>query len=603
MIEREIWAKAWSLLDIDEKRFARRILGVIVLAALLDTLMVGSVLPFLAVLAKPEIIQENPYLHQIYETFGFTSSHGFLVALGLFALFLIVTSNAMQMLKVHYVANFNFMRIHSFSLRLLTHYIMQPYEYFLNRDTSTMGKNILGECSQVVTQFYVPASDVISSILSGGLLFGLLLIVSPTITLASLGMFGLVYGALFLFIRTPLQTAGEARVIENTGRFRAANEALAGVKDIKVAGQEASYVARFDGHSRRMARSQVIARILAEIPRFAVQMITLSGIILLCLVLLSPDNSSGGGLESVLPVLGVFALAVQKLLPALQRIYSASAVLRYSRETVEAIHADMQGASTTRQVPPALDSGMGLSKQLEFENITYNYPDSKQGLYDFSLTIQQGEKIGIVGSTGAGKTTLADVILGLLEPQNGHIRVDGVTVDQDNLRAWRRTVGYVPQGIFLSHASVAQNIAFGAPVQDMEQVVACARLAQLDRFVTEELEQGYDTVVGERGVRLSGGQRQRIGIARALYHDADLILFDEATSALDNLTERQVMKSIEALPGDKTILMIAHRLSTVRICDRIIVLDKGRLTDVGTWDELMDRSPIFQELVQLSDAT
>jgi ABC-type multidrug transport system fused ATPase/permease subunit len=216
-----------------------------------------------------------------------------------------------------------------------------------------------------------------------------------------------------------------------------------------------------------------------------------------------------------------------------------------------------------------------------------------------------GEKIGIVGSTGAGKTTLADIILGLLRPQSGQLLVDGKLVTDKNLRSWQQSVGYVPQNIFLTDASISQNIALGVPIEEIDtaRVRRSAEVAQLDGFIRQELPEGYETGVGERGVRLSGGQRQRIGIARALYHRADLIVFDEATSALDNLTERDVMSAINALPGEKIIVIIAHRLSTVKICDRIVVLDKGRIVGLGTWKELMKTNLIFQKIAQVGELT
>ena len=238
-------------------------------------------------------------------------------------------------------------------------------------------------------------------------------------------------------------------------------------------------------------------------------------------------------------------------------------------------------------------------------DVSYRYPNAElAGLTGVTLDFKAGERIGIVGSTGAGKTTLADLVLGLLQPSKGLIVADGTPITEANLRAWQQSVGYVPQDIFLTDASISENIALGEPPQEIDEarVRRAAEIARIDAFILEELPDGYATTIGERGVRLSGGQRQRIGIARALYHDADLIVFDEATSALDNLTEREVMTAIDALPGDKTVLMIAHRLSTVKHCDRIVVLDKGRVVDCDTWDWLMANSATFQSIAQPHDA-
>jgi ABC-type multidrug transport system fused ATPase/permease subunit len=242
-----------------------------------------------------------------------------------------------------------------------------------------------------------------------------------------------------------------------------------------------------------------------------------------------------------------------------------------------------------------------MRQQLKLEAVSYHYPDAiHAGVREITLTIAAGEKIGIVGATGAGKTTLADLILGLLNPISGRLEIDGVPLTQKNLRAWQQSVGYVPQDIFLIDASLSENIALGVPLRDIDQarVVEAARTAQIDQFITSDLAEGYETTTGERGVQLSGGQRQRIGIARAVYHDSNLIVFDEATSALDNLTEREVMSAIDTLPNDKTTLLIAHRLSTLQSCDRIIFMEGGRMVGFDTWDTLYTENLAFRRMVE-----
>jgi ABC-type multidrug transport system fused ATPase/permease subunit len=602
MIERDIWKKAWSILDATEKRGAWKLLGFVIVAAFFETIMIGSVLPFLRVLAEPEVVQSSHWLSWAYENLGFGNTHAFIFALGGTSLLMILTSNAVQIVKTYKMTRFLTMCMHSLSMRLLANYLRQPYEYFLNRETAKMGRNILGECGQVVSRFFQPTLDMIASALTSVMIVALLLLVNPLITVASFLVFAGIYSAVFLFIRGRVRRAGEERLGGNTGRFRIATESLSAIKDLKVSGREGTYLKRFEEASLLSAKGQIFARVYSEIPRYFLQAVAFGGVIILCLVLLTgAEGQSTRKLAEILPTLGVFAFAVQRLMPALQNVYAAATQLRFASAGVEALHADMQGYAGDHHIPLSVPAKTGLRQRLDLDLVTYRYPDSERGLFDLSLTIQQGEKVGIVGSTGSGKTTFADILLGLLIPQEGRILVDGNPIDENNLRAWQQTVGYVPQNLFLSDASIAQNIAFGvlADQIDIARIEAAAKLAQLDQFVKDDLELGYDTVIGERGIRLSGGQRQRIGIARALYNDADLILFDEATSALDNKTERQVMESIEALPGDKTILMIAHRLSTVRICDRIIVLDKGHLSDVGSWDDLMARSEIFQNLVQM----
>jgi len=376
-----------------------------------------------------------------------------------------------------------------------------------------------------------------------------------------------------------------------------------GVKDIKLLGRERAYIERFIGPSHRLADALTRSQILSEMPTHVIHGVAFGGVVLLCVTLLEPASFlQGDALAKILPILGVFAFAGQRMMPELGKLYGSVAVLQTGMAAVESIYADLNGPSIN--LPHEIPNALGLREALQLDAITYRYPKADYaGLTDVTLTIKAGEKIGIIGGTGAGKTTLADIILGLLRPHTGRLIVDGTPVVETNLRDWQQSVGYVAQDIFLIDASVAQNIALGIPLEqiDMDQVIRAARIASIDTFISDHLPGGYEAAIGERGVRLSGGQRQRIGIARALYHDANLIVFDEATSALDNLTEAEVMAAIEALPGDKTIIMIAHRLSTVKRCDRIVVMENGRMVGCDRWDALMTDNQIFRRIAVLDD--
>jgi ABC-type multidrug transport system fused ATPase/permease subunit len=420
------------------------------------------------------------------------------------------------------------------------------------------------------------------------------------VTLACFAVLGTIYGGIFLFSKRILNRLGDVRLKANKGRYRIATEALGGVKDIKLIGREGSYLERFETPSRQMAWSQVVAQVVGEAPSFVLQGLAFGGMVVLALVLLDPAGiDTGQALGGVLPLLGVFAFAGQRLIPELQRVYHGLTQLQYGKAAVEALHNDLVSLETGYSLPAMPPITMGLGRSITLDAVYYSYPNADHpGLKDISFSIKAGEKIGVVGSTGAGKTTLADLLLGLITPTNGEIRVDDQRLGPENIRAWQQTVGYVPQDIFLLDATITENIALGVPIDEIDtaRVEETARIARLDDFISRELSDGYDTIVGERGVRLSGGQRQRIGIARALYHNADFFVFDEATSALDNLTEREVMSAINALPGDKTILMVAHRLSTVKVCDRIVVLDTGQIVGIGSWAELMETNPAFQKI-------
>jgi ABC-type multidrug transport system fused ATPase/permease subunit len=605
VIDTSTWKKAWALLDARERRQAWMVLGVILVGALASAVMVGSIMPFLTVLADPARIESTPALAWAFDAFGFTSVYGFLIGLGLASFAVIVLSSAIQIAKTWVVARFSTMRIHSISHRLLGIYLAQPYGFFLNRHSGDMGPRVLSESGEIVNRFLKPAAELIAATLTTAAIVGLLLWVEPAVALVAFSVLGGIYGAVYLITRRRLKRLGQIRVAANRQRFRMTNEALTGIKDIKLLGREFAYLDRFAEPSIQMARVQVTVAVLSQVPQLALQAVALGGVILLCLVLIDPAGlTSGAALGGLLPILGVFAFAGQRLMPELSKLYQSLAQIQSGSAAVDAVYDDLVQRKSLRSISRKTPIGMELKTSLVLENISYNYPNADQaGIRDLSLSISAGEKIGIVGSTGAGKTTLADIILGLLEPDQGRMVVDGLEISAETTRAWMQSVGYVPQDIFLTDAPVAENIALGVVPDaiDHERIRKAARIARIDQFIMGELPEGYRTPIGERGVRLSGGQRQRLGIARALYHDADLIVFDEATSALDNLTEAEVMDAIDALPGDKTVLMIAHRLSTVKRCDRIIVLDKGRLVGCDTWDALMAENAAFRKIASIRD--
>lgn len=602
LIDVATWKKAWALLDKRERRNAWIVLGIVILAALSSAAMVGSVLPFLSVLADPEQIGATPALEWAYEAGGFSSEYGFLVALGLASLAVIVLSNGLQMLRTWAVARFTVMRIYTLSHRLLAAYLRQPYEYFLDHHSGEMSTQILSESQEAVSQFFRPAGEVIASTLTILTIVTLLLWVNPVVAILAFVILGGLYGGTFLISRRLMARMGKNRAAANMERFRLANEALAGIKDIKLLGREAAYIDRYRVPARQMARSIVRVLVVGEMPQYVMQAVGFGGVILLCLILLDAQAlSSSTALGGILPLIGVFAFAGQRLLPELSRLYKGLTLQKAGGAAIDSIYRDLIGMPSGQPLLRDAPAPLGVKRELRLENVNYRYPDAEHaGLIDVSLTIKAGERVGVVGTTGAGKTTLADIILGLLRPMEGRLIADGVEITDENLRAWQQTVGYVPQDIYLTDASIAENIALGLKRDEIDQprLRRAAQMAQIDRFVVTELPRGYDTVVGERGVRLSGGQRQRIGIARALYQDAEVIVFDEATSALDNMTEREVMAAIGALQGDTTIVVVAHRLSTVRSADRLIYLQNGRCLGFGSWDDLACSNDAFRHMIE-----
>jgi len=590
--------KLYALLSRDERRRFVAVVLLSILSSVFETVGVASILPFLAVLSDPGTIESNAVLSWLYTAGSFTTTNSFLIFLGFSVLGLVLVSLCVRLVSVYTIARFSNMRAYSLSSQLVENYLRQPYTWFLNRNSAELGKTILIEVRRVVSQAIMPLMMLISQFAIVLSLFALLLTIEPTIALTAVALFGGSYVLVFLVARRTLARIGDIILQSNGLRFKAVNEAMTGIKDVKILGVEKLFLQRFRAPTRRMAIAQSLGAVISETPRYILETLALGSMLVLILHLLS---SRSGTLVDVLPTLGVFAFAGLRLFPALQGIYSKLGALKMSTAAVDELYRDMIETRAQAMDWPKDTGGRGLPlrESLDLEGVSYAYPAaSRTALRGLDLSIPARSTIGIVGGTGAGKTTLVDVILGLLTPDAGNLRVDGVPVTRENLRAWQKNIGYVPQQISLIDETVAANIAFGiSPDQvDMGAVERAARIAELHDFVTTELPLGYETKVGDRGVRLSGGQRQRIGIARALYHDPDVMILDEATSALDNLTERAVMDAVHNLGHAKTIIMIAHRLSTVQNCDSIIMMEHGEIIARGTYEHLLGQSTKFRAM-------
>ena len=608
MINRSTLQRAWSLLDRQEQRRALRILALLCASALASAAMVASIYPFLAILSDPSLADDIAVVAWLRHWAGLEDDYALVLFLGLGSIFLIVATNIVLIVSAAVIASFTAHRAHGLSRRLLAHYLAQPYAFYLDRHSGDLATRVLSETQEVVGGYFRPAAELVSASLTAGAVVVTVLVIDPVIGLVGFVVIGAFYAATLSATRALVQRMGAVRAEANEHRYRIASEVIGGIKEVKLLGQERAYLGRYSRPSQTMAQASARIGVVSEAPQFVLRMLTFSGIIVICLVLLDRELlGTEAALGGILPILGLLAFAAQRLTPEFHKIYNGLVQLRFRTAAVDRIWQDLRQRTSDDvegSLPEPLPRGLGLKRALELDGVSYRYPNAdRPGLSDIDLTIRAGERIGIVGATGAGKTTLADIVLGLLEPVSGRLRADGTEITRENLRAWQRSVSYVPQDIFLTDASVAENIALGiAPDQiDAARVEECARKAHLHDFIVSQLPQGYATRTGERGVRLSGGQRQRIGIARALYHEADLIVLDEATSALDTLTEREVMGAIAALPGTKTVMMIAHRLSTVRACDRIVVLSGGRIEACGPWEELLARSPAFRDLVRHSD--
>ncbi len=597
----ETFRRMLDILTPAERRNFHALVALLFVVGLFETAGVASILPFMAVLTEPANIEKNAGLAFLYDGLGFTSTQNFMIFLGACTFLVVMVGIVAQIVSSYAILRFSNDRAFTLSSRLLRGYLRQPYAWFLNRHSSDLGKSVLSEVDAVVNQTFIPAMRLISNIFIAAFVAALLVALQPWVALGAAALLTLSYVGIFAIARKWLAFFGEERFAANHDRFRIAQEATGGIKDVKLLGLEEGYVRRFNLPAARMARANTFKGVIGEAPRFLLQGIAFGGMLLVILVLLIRGD---GGLGGILPMLAVYAFAGLRLLPAMQQVYNQVTLLRFNRVTLDALHRDIREIGVNEigeeaGAPPVSVAPIHLRDKLELAGIHYNYPNTERSaLRGLDLEIRAQTTVGIVGGTGAGKTTAIDLILGLLVPGAGEIRVDGAPITPDNLRAWQNSIGYVPQQIFLTDDTIAANIAFGLPRDeiDMDAVERAARVAELHGFISTDLPLGYQTRVGERGVRLSGGQRQRIGIARALYHDPDVLIMDEATSALDNLTEKAVMDAVHNLGRAKTIILIAHRLTTVRTCDTIFMLEQGRLIAQGTYAELIDGNRAFRAM-------
>jgi len=580
----------YALIQPSARKQVFAITLLMIVTAVLQTAGVASIVPFLSVLADPSKIQSNTWLSLAYTTLKFESTGAFLYFLGITSFVAFMIGTAMQAVTSWVITLFGNMQQFHLSRRLMMEYLRRPYTFFLSRNSGDLSKTVLSETQQAVGGALLPAMRLVSHCLMAITMVALLLVVEPGLALGLAAVLGGAYGTLFFVSRHWLSRIGKDRVAANRERFRAVAEAFDGAKEIRLLGRERDYLDRYQKPARRFARHQASASLFQSLPEQAIEAIVFGGALMLVLFMMSSE----GGISKALPLIGLYGLAGKQLIPAFQKIFGAVAAIRFNIPAIENVLEDLDGKNPVMRLPlvPVDRSVTPLAptRSISLVDLRFRYPNSEQPVLDqFNIVIPARSTVGLVGSSGAGKSTLIDVLLGLLEPETGEVQIDGVALTRANTRNWQAALGYVPQHIFLADQSVAANIALGLPPEaiDRQAVERAARMANLHEFIVTELEQGYDTVVGERGVRLSGGQRQRIGIARALYRDPAVLVFDEATSALDNATEQAVMEAVHNLTGDKTIILVAHRLSTVRPCDQIFVLDRGRVVESGTWEELM----------------
>jgi ATP-binding cassette, subfamily B, bacterial PglK len=576
------------------RRLAAFVGVMMVLNAILELTGVAGIWPLMLAAIDPSKVETNPFLSTLQQASGLTEHSQFLFFLMCLFVGLIALLNTCGAATLWISVYFSQQVRHHMSRELLKAYLEKPYIWYLSRNTSALTKDVLTEVDQLSQFLVFRFVEILTKGIAAGLIFIGLVILEPYLALGTILILTLLYSQIFRFFRTRLRVVGEERHLVAEERFKLVTEALSSIKEAKAFDRRAGVLSQYDALSIRHRDVSVTNQLISELPRFLTETIAIAAI-LGAMVYLTLHYSS-----AAFPLTTVYIMATFRLVPAAQKAYKNAVDIKYYLPALDAVYAELIQ-------PPQLGWLIGDEPPLDFERevrlegVSFTYPGSDTpALCDIDLVIPKNTSVALIGRTGGGKTTLADVIAGHFEPQNGSLTVDGVELDAQLLASWRSLVGTVPQEIFLMDDTVRRNIALGGNRKEVDQdaLEAAARHASIHEFIVNELPEGYDTVLGERGVSLSGGQRQRLGIARALYSDPPFLVLDEATNALDNLTERSVLDAISGLSESKTLLVIAHRLSTIKACHQVCFLKDGRIRAVGTFSELEANLPELKALIE-----
>ena len=563
----------WQILSPLDKRKVIYVFILVMGMAFIESAGVISIMPFLAVLSNPNVVESNSYLKQLYDFTGAANKQNFILYLGFLSLFVVICSTVFKIVTQYAVNRFASLQRHYFSTRLLKTYLQQNYEFFIQRNSATLAKNILSEVDQLIWTMILPALTLMSYGVVLLSMVGILLLYDPLMAIATAFVLGLFYASIYMLVRKKLTQIGQEFTQANKERYQTCQEALAGIKDVMINNAEHGYIKQFEESSRVFARHIATRETLGQVPLNVIETVGYGCLIGLAMLLVV----SGKEVSHILPVLGLYGFAAYRMLPAAQNMYRAISQIKFSEQVLSVLKPEFAlEKDELKHIEKDSTQYLKFENSIRLENISFAYPNRIESpiLNNFSLEVNKNASLGIVGKSGSGKSTLMDIMLGLLFPQQGKVYIDDVELTADNITQWRDLVGYVPQNIYLADKSIAENIAFGvAKIDiDLKRVEFVARQAQIDDFIQSQLPLGYHTLVGERGVMLSGGQRQRIGIARALYKNPQVLFMDEATSALDTETEQAVNEAIQNLNGKMTMVIIAHRESAVAQCNQILKL-------------------------------
>tara|TARA_B110000008_G_scaffold272542_1_gene305448 strand:- start:2315 stop:4108 length:1794 start_codon:yes stop_codon:yes gene_type:complete len=570
-----------------------------ILAGLTDMLGVVSIYPFLSLLSNPDLLNTNDIYVNLQAWVNLPYDR-FIILLGVISLVSLTINQIVRLTAGWYCSYITHNIWRSLHNRMFLYYLQRPYIYHLHNAGNELLEKLQVRLNAAVAGVITPFFLLISSLFSLMFVMLALILASPTMTLTLLSIVGIFYFIVYTKIKVKLDFYGKVSPEYSSKVFGLITEAFGAIKEIKIRHNEKNYLKIFDPLAKRYCDSQVKIYLFSEAPAGLVELVAFGGILLISLLLIGVS----GNVQEVVPLLGMYVLALRRLLPAINVLYVQISNIRFYKPSFEVVNEDLIQASlknNKNKIKIDRRRDTFLDKEIELENLSFKYPESSSKVLDsVSLNIPSGSLIGIAGGSGAGKTTLVDLILGLLEPLNGSILIGGKKLTNENIYSWQTNIGYVPQSGFIVDGTIARNIAFGVHESeiDMQRVEKVATISELSGFIANELPEKYNTLVGDRGVRLSGGQRQRLSIARALYHDPQVLILDEATSALDGITEEKVMSSILEFSKDKTIILIAHRLTTLQECETIFLFEQGKLVDQGKYEKLVKTNSMFYRMTR-----
>jgi ATP-binding cassette subfamily C protein len=588
-----------------------------ILAGLLEVVSIGLLSGFIAGVANPDLILNNQYISSILSTLNINNQRQILV-FGTISLILVFLLKNIYLIAYKYIqSRFIYNRYRSISSRLFKIYMNVPYSFHLNRNSASLIRNVSTESRFIATNVMLPMLHIATEFVMALSIIILLLSVQPLITVFTLVSLG---GVSILFLKLTKKTMkkhGKKALEEREDIIKTVNEGIGGFKEVTLTGRKPWLVKKFEKSMLNLSKAEIFQQTTKQSVSPIIETIAIAGILLIAFILLKQGHS----LAILSSILALFALSIRRLLPAINNIIANYNSLRYHAYSVDPIYQDLVNLEKYQNIDKDVNNidkndkdnnkeekvnkenknkktkKSFLKEKIEIKNLEFKYQKNQELiLKNISLTIPQGQAVALVGSTGSGKTTLADLILGLLKPSAGKIEVDNKDI-YTNISKWQENIGYIPQFIYLSDDSIKNNIAFGLEENEIDEdkLQKAIEVSQLSEFISQ-LPEKENTKIGERGIRLSGGQRQRIGIARALYDNPEVLVMDEATSSLDNITERFIIQAIERLKRNRTIIIIAHRLSTVKNCDKLYILKQGRIIDQGTYNELIIKNKEFKDM-------